>query len=73
MRLNVTKSDFVVRGLENVQPAYADFDGVMYAGRLPANNGIRRGETMFWLFEPTTQSVPDTLVIWLNGGKCAWK
>jgi carboxypeptidase C (cathepsin A) len=68
MKLNVTKSDFVVRGLEDVQPAYADFDGDMYAGRLPADNGDRVGETMFWMFEPATQSVPDTLVIWLNGG-----
>ena len=68
MKLNVTKSDFVVRGLEDVQPAYADFDGNMYAGRIPADNGDRVGETMFWMFEPATQSVPDTLVIWLNGG-----
>jgi hypothetical protein len=68
MTLNATKDDFVVRGLEDVQPAYADFDGIMYAGRLPANNGDRVGMTMFWLFEPTIQLVPDTLVIWLNGG-----
>ena len=72
--LNVTKGDFVVHNLDRVEPAYAAFDGTMYAGRLPANNidavgGMERtGDTMFWMFEPTEQSVPDTLVIWLNGG-----
>lgn len=65
---NVTKDDFLVHGLEEVQPAYAEFDGDMYAGRLPADNGDRVGDTMFWMFEPHTQEVPDTLVIWLNGG-----
>lgn len=68
MKLNVTKDDFVVHGLEAIQPAYQAFDGTMYAGRLPANNGNRVGDTMFWMFEPTEQLVPDTLVIWLNGG-----
>lgn len=63
-----TVEDFRVNGLEDVQPAYAEFDGDMYAGLLPSNNGNRTGETMFWLFEPTTQDVPDTIVLWLNGG-----
>jgi len=73
--LNVTRKDFVVHNLDKVEPAYATFNGTMYAGRLPANNidavgGVERtGDTMFWMFEPTEQSVPDTLVIWLNGGK----
>ena len=64
----------MVHNLDRVEPAYAAFDGTMYAGRLPANNidavgGMERtGDTMFWMFEPTEQSVPDTLVIWLNGG-----
>jgi hypothetical protein len=64
MNPNVTKNDFLVQGLEEIQPAYADFNGTMYAGRLPADNGNRQGETMFWMFEPATQLVPDTLVIW---------
>ena len=66
---NLTAHDFWVQGLEDVQPAYAHFDGNMYAGRLPADNGHDRiGDTMFWMFQPTTQAVEDTLVIWLNGG-----
>jgi carboxypeptidase C (cathepsin A) len=73
--VNVTRKDFVVHNLDKVEPAYATFNGTMYAGRLPANNidaasGVERtGDTMFWMFEPTEQSVPDTLVIWLNGGE----
>jgi len=63
-----TKESFLVHGLEDVQPAYAEFDGQMYAGRLSANNGDRVGDTMFWMFEPTAQEVENTLVIWLNGG-----
>lgn len=59
---------FFVHGLDKVIPAYADFDGKMYAGTLPVNNGDRTGETMFWLFEPAEQLVSTTLVIWLNGG-----
>lgn len=65
---NKTPEDFLVYGLEKIQPAYADFDGKMYAGMLPSNNGDRVGMTMFWMFEPDTQSIPDTLVLWLNGG-----
>lgn len=74
---NLTAQDFWVQGLEDVQPAYANFEGKMYAGRLPADNHgdgnhdnheDRIGDTMFWMFQPTTQAVEDTLVIWLNGG-----
>ena len=37
---------------------------------MDATTGVERfGDTMFWMFEPTEQAVPDTLVIWLNGGK----
>jgi len=61
--------DFLVVGLEDVQPAYAQFDGKMYAGMLPADHDDRTGlMTMFWMFEPTTQEIPDTIVLWLNGG-----
>lgn len=38
------------------------------AGMLPSNHDDRVGEMMFWLFEPKKQKVPDTMVIWLNGG-----
>jgi carboxypeptidase C (cathepsin A) len=65
-----TKQDFLVQGLETIEPAYAMFPGKMYAGLLPTNNagGDRVGEMMFWLFEPDTQTVPDSMVLWLNGG-----
>jgi carboxypeptidase C (cathepsin A) len=67
-----TMDDFLVEGLEKVQPAYAQFPGKMYAGTLPIThrNQYRdvHGEMMFWLFEPDAQSVENTLVIWLNGG-----
>ena len=63
-----TPQDFRVYGLETIQPAYASFDGAMYAGMLPSDNHNRTGFTMFWLFQPTTQQVPDSLVLWLNGG-----
>lgn len=63
------KSDFRVDGLDEVVPAYAKFDGDMYAGTLPMDNGNgRRGEIMFWLFAPSKPAVRDTLVMWLNGG-----
>jgi len=60
--------DFLVEGLDDVIPAYADFDGQMYAGLLPMDNGDRTGNTMFWLFQPAEQMVSKSLVIWLNGG-----
>lgn len=61
----MTPDDFLVTGLEKIQPAYAQFPGKMYAGLIPVG---RKGKMMFWLFEPDTQSVEDTLVVWLNGG-----
>lgn len=72
-------TDFLVTGLETVQPAYAQFEGDMYAGMMPVLEPHKPGddesthkkvvgEMMFWMFEPTTQSVDNTLVLWLNGG-----
>lgn len=64
-----TKDEFLVHGLETIEPAYDLFPGKMYAGMLPCTHATRSsGEMMFWMFEPDQQSVPDTLVIWLNGG-----
>jgi carboxypeptidase C (cathepsin A) len=87
-----TKQDLLVTNLHEVPDyeAFGQFDGRMYAGRLPSdnnNNGgttkkgssssssyedaadtARTGQMMFWLFEPTTQKIPDTMIIWLNGG-----
>jgi carboxypeptidase D len=64
---------FRVLGLEAIEPAYAQFEGKMYAGLLPVTHetpGERKveGEMMFWMFEPDVQAVENTLVIWLNGG-----
>lgn len=63
-----TPEDFLVHGLEEVIPAYAEFQGQMFAGLLPMDNGDRHGKTMFWLFEPEEQLISKSLVIWLNGG-----
>ena len=72
------KSDFLVQGLEEVEPAFANFDGEMYAGTLPFDNGGRQGRLMFWLFLPNGNTYnnndspysfqDDSLVMWLNGG-----
>jgi len=70
MSTTKTPDDYLVEGLENVQPAYAEFPGKMYAGLIPMDHGGRHGEMMFWLFKPDEQLVPDTFAIWLNGG-CA--
>jgi carboxypeptidase C (cathepsin A) len=59
----------VTDALAEVEPAYADFEGKMYAGFLPSDNGgDRTGQMMFWLFEPDVQMHENTLVLWLNGG-----
>ena len=63
-----TKDDLRITELGKIEPLYNQFDGEMYAGTLPTDHDDRRGEMMFWLFEPTTQAVPNTMVIWLNGG-----
>ena len=77
----MTKSaaDFLVQGLEGIEPAYAEFQGDMYAGYMPVlepkvdgddlqENKKTVGQMMFWMFEPETQSADNTIVIWLNGG-----
>lgn len=57
-------------GLEKVEnyEAFGEFDGNMYAGLLPSDNGNRTGRIMFWLFEPTVQRVENSMILWLNGG-----
>ena len=60
---SMTPDDFLVVGLEKIQPAYAQFEGKMFAGAIPMDNGSRTGNTQFWLFQPDTQSVPDTIVV----------
>ena len=56
--------------LDRIEPAYEQFAGKVHAGTLPTNNhnDSRVGEMMFWLFEPETQAVANTITIWLTGG-----
>ena len=70
----------MVEGLEGIEPAYATFSGKMYAGMMPTDMSVDQSSLhdkhtekeearfMFWLFVPDFQSVPDTMVLWLNGG-----
>lgn len=60
--------DLLVTGLEDIEPAFGEFEGRMYAGLLPMDNGDRSGELMFWLFWPDHQDAESTLTMWLNGG-----
>ena len=59
--------------LADVEPAFGEFDGDMYAGLLPidiVNEEKRddvRGKLMFWYFQPTNENY-DSVTIWLNGG-----
>lgn len=57
-----------VTALADVEPAFGDFEGSMFAGFLPSDNGDRVGQMMFWLFEPDQQIQDKTMVLWLNGG-----
>jgi hypothetical protein len=64
--------DFLVKGLEDIYPQYSHFKGDMYAGMLPIDVHVapedKRGELMFWLFQPHKPVASDTLTIWFNGG-----
>lgn len=64
----LSPQDFRVKGLEEIEPAYAQFDGVMFAGLVPMNNRGRSGELMFWLFAPREPQFNDSLAVWFNGG-----
>jgi len=58
-------NQFLVKGLEEIEPSYETFEGKMYAGLIPFHT---HGKFMFWLFEPERQEVPDTLSIYISGG-----
>ena len=63
------RSQYLVEGLEHVQPAFADFEGLMYAGLIPFHSDEdRHGSYMFWLFVPHQPSISDSMVLWMNGG-----
>lgn len=64
----LTPEDYRVKGLELIEPAYAEFQGEMFAGMVPMDNGDRHGEYMFWFFAPDNATVPDSLTFFLNGG-----
>lgn len=61
---------FRVHGLEDIEPAFASFQGKMYAGLLPfhLDDNKQEGEFMFWLFEPDEIEVENALSIYLSGG-----
>lgn len=63
-------SDYLVTGLEDVEPSFASFDGTMYAGMVPftSYDEKSKAEYMFWMFIPDEPLVKNSLVIWLNGG-----
>ena len=70
-----TPQDLVVQDLEHEYPAFASFEGRMYAGSLPmdndggdSNHHRRTGFLQFWLFLPDRPSVPQTMISWFNGG-----
>ena len=65
------KRDFAVTGLEELEPSFESFQGEMFAGVLPIAHPAAQdeeGEYMFWLFQPASPAVHDSLVIWFNGG-----
>jgi len=66
----LTADDFLVTGLEEIEPAFATFQGQMHAGLLSITENIEEdnGKLMFWMFEPDKPKVDDSLVIWMNGG-----
>jgi len=66
-------SDYRVEGLEDIEPAFAEYKGGMYAGTIPVESWSKplkegHGELMFWYFDTHKPVHDDTLVIWFNGG-----
>jgi len=67
-------SDFLVTGLEEIEPAFKEYNGTMHSGLLPIDvdddtdleEKEPRGKLSFWLFIPDESK--DSLTIWLNGG-----
>lgn len=65
-------TDFLVKGLGHIEPAFKTFNGTMYSGLLPIDVGTAaenpRGKLSFWFFVPEEATSKDTLLVWLNGG-----
>ena len=61
-----------VTALQDIVPAYKEYEGQMFAGQLPIDHesstpganpdGRRTGNLMFWLFVPDNPTAPDTMV-----------
>lgn len=71
----LTKDQYVVHGLAEIEPAFDSFEGDMYAGLIPTtllsdlqNADDSPGKLMFWLFEADNVTNDDAIVIWMNGG-----
>lgn len=65
----LSKEDYRVIGLGDIQPAFSSFHGSMFAGRIPTNH--LDGKLMFWLYESSSEPASSSinkLTIWLNGG-----
>lgn len=62
---STNREDFRVVHLDQIEPAYAQFDGDMFAGTLPSRKG---GRLSFWLFAPRHPTYDDALTVWMNGG-----
>jgi carboxypeptidase C (cathepsin A) len=65
----ITADDFLVEGLDEIDPVFAKFDGKMHAGLISIDKDINaeRGKLMFWLFDPEQPAVDDSFLIWFNG------
>lgn len=73
-----TPDDYLVHGLDEIEPAFGPYEGSMFAGLVPTTlyssdtsnekTSEEDGAIMFWLYAPTNPTHADTLVIWLNGG-----
>jgi len=65
-----TADDYLVRDLDQIEPAFGTFEGDMYAGLLPTRPFGEKalGELMFWMFVPDHPTYDDSVVTWMNGG-----
>lgn len=61
--------DYLVRGLEKIEPAFESFQGQMYAGLVSTqlydedNDDDDGGALMFWMFLPDEPAHDDSLTV----------
>lgn len=65
-----TRDDLLVDTLDKIVPEFGLFEGTMYAGRLPMQNGERSGEMMFWLFAPDHPASTNSIQLWVSDSSC---